>query len=315
MNAIAAPTLSDPSRFLFLYGTTPPRADASEVRVRIASSRLAERAQELPLDGLVVYDVQDESDRTIEPRPFPFLPTKESRSYSQRLYQATGLPVMCYKSVAAIPEEEWEPWLDETRDKYGLHCLSLVGRASSHQVTRGMPLAQAIRMASSHHCGFTIGGVVIPERHRPGAGKSESVRLLQKAEHGCRYFISQAVYSAESTIELLGDYQRECREQSTPACRIFLTFTPCGNPKTLQFMKWLGIHFPEATERALLSSTTPLQDSIEICTENLERILDEVDPAVPLGVNVESVSIRREEILGSIDLFHALYATVDSRRR
>ena len=63
--------LLDPNRFAFLYGTTPPRADASEERVQRAASRLSVRTQGMDLDGLVVYDVQDESGRTSEPRPFP----------------------------------------------------------------------------------------------------------------------------------------------------------------------------------------------------------------------------------------------------
>ncbi|GIX28911.1 MAG: hypothetical protein KatS3mg123_2792 [Burkholderiales bacterium] len=61
----------------------PPRArlslrnDASPGRlpeevVRTAASRLHERIKGLPLDGSVVYDIQDESARTPVPRPFPF---------------------------------------------------------------------------------------------------------------------------------------------------------------------------------------------------------------------------------------------------
>lgn len=306
-----SPTLadSDPRRFLFLYGTTPPRADASSERIQLAASRLTARVKGLPLDGLVVYDVQEESDRMGEPRPFPFLPTLDSRDYTRLLHRDVALPVICYKSIAQMPESEWEAWLDTTGDEYGVRHLSLVGRASSRQPTEAIALSKALRDAAAHRCGFTMGGVVIPERHRPE--RSESARLLQKAENGCAYFISQAVYSPEATLRLLEAYGRDCREQNIKPCRIYLTFTPCGSRKTLEFMQWLGISFPESTLRTLHASEDVLGDSLRICAANLSHILAaRVDRTVPLGINVESVSIRKEEIAASIDLFHALWEIV-----
>lgn len=300
---------SDPGRFLFLYGTTPPRADASEERIQIASSRLTERLKGLPIDGLVVYDVQEESDRIEEARPFPFLPTLDSRVYARLLHRASDLPSICYKSIAQMPEGHWEPWLDSAGDEFGVQHLSLVGRASSREPAEAITLYKALRIAAAHRRGFTLGGVVIPERHRPE--RSESTRLLHKAQNGCAYFISQAVYSPEATLRLLEDYGRDCREQNVAPCRIYLTFTPCGSRKTLEFMQWLGISFPESTLRTLNDSEDALGGSLRICAANLSRILEaRVDRTVPLGVNVESVSIRKDEIAASIDLFHALHAIV-----
>ena len=56
--------LLDPRKALRLYGTTPPRAGSSEQVVRNAAQKLALRVAALPLDGVVVYDIQDESGRT-----------------------------------------------------------------------------------------------------------------------------------------------------------------------------------------------------------------------------------------------------------
>jgi len=298
--------LHDAGRFLFLYGTTPPRADAAPERVERAASRLAARTAGLDLDGIIVYDVQDESERTSRPRPFPFLPTREARAYARLLQQTTGRNVLCYKSVAQMAEEAWRAWLDETCDAYGLRCLSLVGRAASVQAMGGgLPLTRAIRDAARHPGDFTLGGVVIPERHRPG--RSESERLIAKAGDGCRYFVSQAVYAPDATIGLLRDYARDCRAQETTPQRIVLTFTPCGGAGTLDFMKWLGISIPAETERAILASDAPLTQSLRVCASALSRILEAVGAeGVPLGVNVESVSIRKEEIEASVDLYHAL---------
>lgn len=298
--------LRDTRRFVFLYGTTPPRADAAPERIERAASRLAARTAELNLDGLVVYDVQDESERTRQPRPFPFLPTLEARTYSSLLRERAGRDVICYKSVAAMNEDQWRAWLDETcRAESNPRCLSLVGRAASASGPSGIALPQAIREASRHPCGFMLGGVVIPERHKPG--RSESERLREKTEAGCRYFISQAVYAPDAVIRLLQDYAGLCRERGEKPQRIILTFTPCGGAATLGFMKWLGISVPSETEQAILSSNTPLTESLRACAANLSQILEAVGTSeVPLGINVESVSIRREEIEASVDLCHAL---------
>jgi len=303
--------LRDTGRFIFLYGSTSPRADASGDRVDRAASRLAERTAGLDMDGLVVYDVQDESERTSQTRPFPFLPTLEARTYSRLLQSVTGRTVICYKSVAQMPESEWPSWLDAACDDYGIRFLSLVGKvASGHRADGGLPLARAIREASRHPCGFTLGGVVIPERHSPV--RSESERLIAKAEAGCEYFISQAVYAPDAAISLIRDYARDCRARGIAPKRLVLTFTPCGSARTMEFMKWLGIAIPPETERLILSSDEPLAESVRVCASALSRILDAAGgEGVPLGVNIESVSIRKEEIEASVDLYHALKSVVE----
>src|SRR5262249_6634349 len=156
----------DPARFVVLYGTTPPRLDAPPEKYERAALRLAQRVTGLSLDGLVVYDVQDESERIAEPRPFPFLPTHSSRSYAARLQEETGLPTVVYKCVATTTETEWQSWLDETTASFPLSCLSLVGRATSRHRGDSVPLMRALSIAREHPGILTLGGVVIPERHR-----------------------------------------------------------------------------------------------------------------------------------------------------
>jgi len=73
-----------------LYGTTPPRSDSSEERIASAAAKLVTRVHALPVDGFVIYDLQDESSRTDVPRPFPFSPTVDARNYAVRLREQTG---------------------------------------------------------------------------------------------------------------------------------------------------------------------------------------------------------------------------------
>jgi hypothetical protein len=80
----------------------------------------------------------------------------------------------------------------------------------------------------------------------------------------------------------------------------------------MEFMKWLGIAIPPETERLILSSDEPLAESVRVCASALSRILDAAGgEGVPLGVNIASVSIRKEEIEASVDLYHALKSVVE----
>ena len=293
---------------VFLYGTTPPRLGASPAETETAAQKLVERTTNLRLDGFVVYDVQDESERNAAPRPFPFLPTLDSRVYSRLLREKSGKPVITYKSVAQMAPDVWQGWLDESAHEFGLETLSLVGAPTSRfRAPDSISLPQAVAMAKTHASGFTLGGVAIAERH--SAARRESLRMIEKARGGCDFFVSQTVYHPQKTIDLLNDYARECRECGEQPRRVVLSFAPCGRAKTLEFIKWLGVAVPAPIESAILSAPDPLSQSVEICCAILREILREIeDPTLPLGLNIESVSIKKEEIDASITLFETLQA-------
>jgi len=296
--------LTDPARRLRLYGTTPPRTGTPPEQVRAAVEKLAARLSGVPLDALVVYDIQDETGLTQLARPFPFVGTVDPRSYGALLQARTARPIIVYKALGKLDEPQWNAWLFDSAHAHRISFVSAVGRPSSG-VRYALPLSRAIRMAVAHAGGFTVGGVVIAERHT--AERSESARLLAKGLEGCAYFISQTVYHAPPTQRLLADYLRDCRGAGVEPRRVVLTFAPCGREKTMAFIRWLGVHVPAETEQAIFGAAQPLQKSLEICCDNLRRILDApYSGHVPIGVNVESVSINRDEIDASVDLFHAL---------
>lgn len=296
--------LLDPAQAVLLYGTTPPRDGTAPAGVEAAADKLAARLQGLPLDGVVVYDIQDETGRSGAPRPFPFVGTVDPRSYAALLQQRIARPAIVYKALGSMDEPAWNAWLFDTAHAFPLRLVSVVGRPTSG-VRHALGLSHAIRIAAQHPAGFAVGGVAIAERHTEQ--RSEAARLLAKGIEGCGYFVSQTVYHAPPTQRLLRDYLRDCRGAGVAPRRIVLTFAPCAREKTLSFLRWLGVNVPAQTERELLGAAHPLAKSIDICRENLRRILDEPSTGeLPLGVNVESVSINRDEIDASVDLFHAL---------
>ncbi|MCW3059348.1 MAG: hypothetical protein JWQ02_1169 [Capsulimonas sp.] len=296
--------LQNRGQTLFLYSTTPPRADIEQERLSSAAARLARRANGMALNGVVVYDVQEERERTDDPRPFPFRPSIDSQAYSQRLCGAVRAPLITYKCIAGMSECEWERWLCDA-GAMGIEAVSVVGLASSRMKQPGITLTRALEIAAECGPQLSLGGVVIPERH---IHQNECDRLLKKADLGCRYFISQAIYDPDLTIQLLCDYARACDNAGVAPQRIFLTFAPCGSEKTLKFMRWLGMQIPEATAQRILTAEAPAAESVSICVENFQRIQEAVaELSIPLGVNVESVSARKDESMGAVDLHRALF--------
>ncbi|MGH8700788.1 MAG: hypothetical protein ACREVR_06375 [Burkholderiales bacterium] len=304
--------LLDAQAMVRLYGTTPPREASPREVVETVSAKLVERLNRLPLDGFVVYDIQDESSRTAVPRPFPFTRTVDPRAYADLLSSKTGTPAIAYKCVGDMSEAVWRAWLDETARDYAIGHLAIVGRPTSRGAGYPLSLTGAIRIAAEHERRFTVGGVTIAERHAQQS--SESRRMIDKASHGASFFVSQTVYHAEATVRMLFDYANDCAHAGVKPRRVVLTFAPVGREKTLAFMKWLGISIAPETEGAIQAAASPLAKSIEICRANLARILEQdYVGRVPLGINVESVSINKDEIDASVDLFHALSGVLAER--
>jgi 5,10-methylenetetrahydrofolate reductase len=301
--------IQDPVQGVYLIGTTPPKAGTAADKTERIASKLLKRLNEIEFDGVVVYDIQDESSRVATARPFPFHATLDPRDYSLLLRKLAQRDVITYKSVAQRDAAEFRDWLGETAQEYQLTNLVLVGSPSSNGTIK-LSLADAYRELAGHPADFYLGGVAIAERH---ANKgNEHQRLIEKSVQGCQFFITQAVYNAQATIDLLTSYARSCRQQGLQPARIILTFTPCGGEQTLDFMHWLGISVPEAARYRILDSENPLNESIRICRDNLQQILQHcVHLDIPLGLNVESLTNRREEIDASIRLFRLLKATME----
>jgi 5,10-methylenetetrahydrofolate reductase len=173
-------------------------------------------------------------------------------------------------------------------------------------------LTEAYGLARARDNDFWFGGVAIAERHARRGDEHE--RLLQKAAAGCRFFVTQAVYDAGATKSLLSDYARALRQSGHRPVPIIFTFSPCGSLKTLELMKWLGIAFPRWLENELLDARDILETSARLCIDTWKEVLAFArEKALPVGLNVESISIRKEEVEASAALFSALrsqFATI-----
>ena len=285
------------SGFLF-YGLTPPKINTEEDKVGIIADKQVKRLRGLEIDGLVLYDIQDESSRTDSPRPFPFMPTLAPNYYSDKYLSDLKVPKIIYKSVGKYTADEFRSWIYQNSNN--IDCSVFVGSPSKNQVS-GISLNEAYKINQDSNSSILLGGVAIPERHIKKG--DEHIRLFDKVDKGCSFFISQCVYSVNNTKDFLSDYYYTSIETDRDLVPIIFTLTPCGSLKTLQFMEWLGIDIPKWLNNDLKHSNDILSKSIDLCKNIAIEILDySVTKNLPIGFNIESVAIRKEEIEASIEL-------------
>jgi len=301
---------NDIHRGVYFIGTTPPKSDTPLDEVESIANKLLERVSDIDFDGLIVYDIQDENSRTNKPRPFPFKSTHDPRLYSSLLNKKSQRPVITYKSVIQSNAEDFDLWANEAWTQYGVKDIVLVGSPSQKNKI-SLSLKKAYNTLVNNENNFFIGGVTIAERHASKGNEHE--RLIEKHQQGCNFFISQAIYNPQATIDMLTRYAIECKLQGIKPQRFILTFSPCGSKKTLEFIDWLGVSVPEATSLRILNANNSLYESIRICVNSLQQILDAILPYdLPLGLNIESLTNRKEEIDGSILLYKLLRSKMDN---
>ncbi len=286
------------SNILF-YGMTPPKKNHTEEELKEIASKHIKRIKPLDIDGLVLYDIQDESDRTKDERPFPFIETLDACEYAKEYLDAPlSVPVIVYRAVGKYDKQEFIEWLKQRRGKEFYSVF--VGVASKNtKVT--IDIKEAYRLKREYCNEMILGGIVIPERH--SVKKDEHLRVFSKIEEGCEFFVSQCVYDLMGAKRFLDDYEAYAKAKGKPLVPIIFTLTPCGSIKTLEFMKWLGIHIPSHLEERLKNSEDILEESVKLSRDIFEILYFYAKgKGIPIGCNVESVAIRKVEIDASIKL-------------
>ena len=288
---------------ILLYGMTPPKAKHTKEELKVIADRQIERIKDLEIDGLVLYDIQDESDRTDIKRPFPFVKTLDSCDYAKNyLDHALKYPVIVYRAVGKYDKAEFKQWL---KDRVGREFFSVFVGAASKKTKITIDIKEAYRLKKEIDDELILGGIVIPERHT--VKKDEHLRVFSKIQNGCEYFISQAVYNLEAAKRFLDDYALYAKENDKKLAPIIFTFTPCGSIKTLEFMKWLGVHIAPSLEERLKNAEDILDESVKTSIGKFKSLYEYGrQKGIPIGANVESIAIRKVEIDASIYLLNEI---------
>jgi hypothetical protein len=289
-----------------LFALTPPRLSTAPGKAQEIADITLERLDPLGLDGLILYDIDDESDRNPEQRPFPFLPTMDPANYLERHLTAWRPAVVVYRATAKYTEQDLRDWM--TSQDTARRMAVFVG-ASSREKPVATTLHRAQLLRTEVNPDLLLGGVAIPERHcRKG---NEHLRLAAKQEAGCSYFVTQIVYDVNAAKNLVSDYAYDCRDRGLDPVPIVFTLSVCGSMKTLEFLRWLGIEVPRWIENELRHAHDTLDASVEHAEATALELMSFCRRlGVPFGISVESVSIRRVEIEASVRLADRLRSTL-----
>ena len=289
------------SEFL-LFAVTPPRITVTRERAQEIADVMKKRLTPLRLDGLVLYDIDDESDRNPEERPFPFLPTIDPATFRAQHLEEWSTPVVVYRAVSKYEERDLRTWLEAQEAD---HALTVFVGASSRHRQSATSLVRAQELWAQTRPDLLLGGVAIPERHtRRG---EEQLRLIAKQQAGCAFFVTQVVYDVNAAKNLVSDYRYECAARGLEPVPIIFTFSVCGSLKTLEFLRWLGVDVPRWIQNDLRHADDTLRASYEHSLGAARELIEYCRRmGVPFGVSVESVSIRLAEIEASVDLAQQL---------
>jgi hypothetical protein len=284
------------------YAVTPPNQTTPPERRRAIALAQSARVSSLPIDALLVYDVQDEATRNGAPRPFSFVPKVDPLTYAFDELRVGALPRVVYRTVVGQDEPSLRHWLDCLQAQGGRAVF--VG-APSRQTRAALTLSQAHTLSASHAPQLCFGGVLIPERHQ--ASGTEDERAWGKVQQGCKFFVSQTVWSVSATKRLLQALRLRAERGGGHAPPILLSLSPCGSAQTLQFLEWLGVAVPDAVKQDLLSAKDMLERSIELATELFAELSAfATEQGLTLGCNVESVTARAAEVEASVELVHRI---------
>lgn len=289
------------SEFL-LFALTPPRVTVSSQRAEEIANLTRQRLASLHLDGLVLYDIDDESDRNSAERPFPFLPTIDPATFWDQYLKDQTSSVVIYRAVGKYEESDIQAWL---RAQDVDQVLTVFVGASSRNKQASTSLVRSQELWAQVRPELPLGGVAIPERHtRRG---EEHLRLIAKQEAGCSFFVTQVVYDVNAAKNLVSDYRYECDARGLTPVPIVFTFSVCGSLKTLEFLSWLGVDVPRWIQNDLRHSDDTLAASYEHSVRAARELIEYCRRlGIPFGINVESVSIQLAEIEASVRLAETL---------
>jgi len=284
---------------VLLYGITPPKERTAPDKVEEMAARTMKTVGSLDIDALVVYDVQDESARTTEERPFPFASALDPFEYSRQYLHQLAVPKIIYRPAGKFTQEELSAWLHDLK-AHGCHPVFVGLPAPDYVVKTSLKEAYDI-WRRDHQEHSVIGAVTIPERH--ALLNDEDSRILDKMESGVSYFISQCIFNVEYTRRILNDLVITCQRRGTPLPTIIFTLTICGSLKTLHFMEWLGIHVPDTIKEELKGTSDHVAYSVEMAIAIAKDLMAYCQQlGVPFGFNIESVATRKVEVEASVEL-------------
>ena len=275
---------------LRFFSLTPPKHNTPADRLDRINTRRSLRINALPVDGIMIYDVREETGRTGSERPYAYRRFMDSIDYADRFSRYCSMPQVRYVAVSRVKTPDLESIF---RGNLHGQPVVLVGHNSSLSAG-GMRLPEAYRLHADGAFGFPLGGVTIGERHR--TSRNEAQAMLRKIQMGVSFFVSQCVYDPSVYEKLLTDYAAECKAGRTVCKPVIFTLTPVIDDRGIALLEWLGVSIPQSFKNTLRSAA----DKDSAVMSHIERTADRLVSqcgylGIPYGLNFESVLGGSEE--------------------
>ncbi|MCI4339555.1 MAG: hypothetical protein L3J68_04405 [Thermoplasmata archaeon] len=271
------------------FEPVPPSSRAKPTRAAAEVDAVVELVRSIPrIDALDVPELVDENH---EGRPL--YRTADPREYGRVLAERTGREAVVNKVVAHLENPEAiERWAAETV-RMGIRHVVLVGGTSRYIPYPGPAVTEANRICRPilDAAGGFVGNITIPQRG------GEPHRMLSKTRAGAAFFTTQIIFDADATFQMVREYDLLCRHASLAPVPVLLSFAPLVDEQDAEFIRWLGADVPEAAEHAILEGDDggALRRSVDRALEVWASVDERSRAAgleVPLGVNVEQISVR-----------------------
>lgn len=279
------------------FEPVPPAARLRPERAEKQLASVVELIRSIPrIDAIDVPELVDENH---EGRPY--YRTGDPREYARRIQEGTGREVIVNKVVAHLETgAALLTWAEETVAR-GIRHVVLVGGTSRYIPYPGPSVVEANRICQPifEHAGGVLGNITIPQRI------GEAHRMFAKTRAGARFFTTQILFDTEAASGMIREYDGLCREAKLNPATVLLSVAPLGEDSDVEFARWLGADVPEAAEREILSGPESEAGSRSIAHAlRLWATIDEERKKeglrVPLGVNVEQITVRHLEHAGAM---------------
>lgn len=273
----------------------PPGRRASEKSLSALVDRVREAVRSLPyLDAVNVPEVLDENHAGQ-----PFYRNMGPRDFVKRLGLGASIETIVNKVVAHFASvDALRKWLRESVETHGLRNFVLVGGTNSRIRYPGASVVEAnvaFRAALTRRKDVALGNITIPEREH------EVDRLIAKTRAGCDFFATQVLFEAEPMATVLRGYGKRCASEGLRPATVLLSFAPVSDYQDIEFLVWLGATIDPKTEEALLTAEgRPIgRSSLRVARtlwSHLHAAARLSRPPVPLGVNIEEVSLHNFDL-------------------
>lgn len=277
-----------------IYSLTPPKESISGKDLDSLNRRRVQRLSGLNHDLISIYDVQEESSRTDKSRIYSYTPAINPFIYGKSLSKYSATSQIIYLAAGKYSKNQLDTYYRDNPEK----SFVIVGSPGKDTPVK-TTLNEAFKISRKYH--NNTGGVVIGERHN--GTKSEVDNLHRKIANGSSFFISQCIYNYNIYEKLLFDYIKESRNRKIDMVPIIFTFSPIGNIKGLEFMKWLGVDIPKDFIDNIPDRDNFLEYSSNYLIDLGEKLISLCKSLnIPYGLNFESIISKKEEVLASIEI-------------